>query len=139
MSGRRDRTIRSSWLSCALAMAMSQNSALASDAIPIEDLARLPALQSVTMTPDGKHLVGLIPSPTNKDDTALATWNTDSLSAPTIATPSGEHMKFIFASALKADKILVAAQQKWTGQLSGCGEGKAVGATELRTTPTAAR
>lgn len=124
------RTLFGALLGSALAMAMSQNSALASDAIPIEDLARLPALQSVTMTPDGKHLVGLIPSPTNKDDTALATWNTDSLSAPTIATPSGEHMKFIFASALKADKILVAAQQKWTGQLSGCGEGKAVGATE---------
>ncbi|HXD84139.1 MAG TPA: prolyl oligopeptidase family serine peptidase [Rudaea sp.] len=124
------RTLFGAMLGSALALAMGLNSVFASDAIPIEDLARLQALQSVTMSPDGKHLVGLIPSPTNKDDTALATWNTDSLAAPTVVTPSGEHMKFIFASALKADKIIVAAQQKWTGQLSGCGEGKAVGATE---------
>ena len=117
-------------LGSALVMALGLNSAFAADAIPIEDLARLQALQSVTMSPDGKHLVGLIPSPTNKDDTALATWNTDSLSAPTVVTPSGEHMKFIFASALKADKVLVAAQQEWTGQLGGCGEGKVVGATK---------
>ena len=98
-------------LGSALTLALGLNSALASEAIPIEDLARLQALQSVTMSPDGKHLVGLIPSPTNKDDTALATWNTDSLAAPTGATPSGEHSKFVFASAMKADKIIVADQR----------------------------
>jgi dienelactone hydrolase len=39
-------------------------------------------------------------------------------------------MKFIAAVALKADKILAIARQEWTGQLGGCGEGKATGATK---------
>jgi dienelactone hydrolase len=103
----------------------------ASEPISIEDLAREPALQSVSMSPDGKHLVGLIPSPGDKDETALATWDVDALSAgPKVVTPSGKHMKFIDAYALKADRILAVARQEWTGQLGGCGEGKVVGATK---------
>ncbi|HEX7731534.1 MAG TPA: S9 family peptidase, partial [Rhodanobacter sp.] len=91
--------------------------------ISIETLARLPALQSVSMSPNGKHLVALIPSPKDPDETALATWDTDALAkGPTVVTPSGEHMKFIAASALKAGKILAIARQEWTGQLGGCGE-----------------
>lgn len=116
-----------------LALALGLNLAHASQPIPIEDLARLPALQSVSMSPDGKHLVGLIPSPVNKDETALATWDTNSLSTgPTVATPSGNagRMQFIAAFALKADKILAIARQEWTGQLGGCGEGKVTGSTE---------
>lgn len=102
----------------------------ASQPIPIEDLARLPALQSVSMSPDGKHLVALIPSPKNPDDTALATWDASALSSgPKIITPSGDHMKFIAAFALKAGKILAVARQEWTGNLGGCGEGKVVGST----------
>ncbi|MDE2307919.1 MAG: S9 family peptidase [Xanthomonadaceae bacterium] len=98
--------------------------------ISIETLARLPALQSVSMSPDGKHLAALIPSPGNPDETALATWDTGALAkGPAVVTPSGEHMKFIAASALKAGKILAIARQEWTGQLGGCGEGKLTGAT----------
>lgn len=114
-----------------LATTLGTSLAHASQPISIEDLAREPALQSVSMSPDGKHLVGLIPSPNNKDETALATWDMNSLSAgPKVVTPSGQHMKFIAAFALKADKILAVARQEWTGQLSGCGEGKLVGATK---------
>lgn len=104
----------------------------ASQPIPIEDLARLPALQSVTMSPDGEYLVGLIPSPDNRDQTALAVWDTESLPGPPkVVTPSGTdgRMQFIAAFALKADKILAIARQEWTGQLGGCGEGKVTGAT----------
>ncbi|AND70086.1 hypothetical protein ATSB10_26320 [Dyella thiooxydans] len=109
----------------------------AAQPIAIEDLAREPALQSMSMSPDGKHLVGLIPSPSNKDETALATWDLDALSAsPKVVTPSGEHMKFIAAYALKADRILAIARQEWTGQLGGCGEGKMVGATKTFITKT---
>lgn len=101
--------------------------------IPVEDLARLPQLQSVSMTPDGKYLVGLIPSPKDPHDTALATWNVDALgSGPKVVTPSGDrsHMQFDAAFALKAGKILVNARQQWTGQVTGCGiEGNALGAT----------
>jgi len=102
-----------------------------SEAIPIEDLARLPALQGMSMSPDGKHLVGLIPAPNNPDSTALATWDTSSLAAgPKVITPSGDRMKFIAAFALKADKVLAVARQEWTGDLGGCGEGKDAGSTE---------
>lgn len=113
------------------AVSAPSQAAQATQPVAIEDLARLPALQSVSMSPDGKHLVGLIPSPKNPDETALATWNTDSLGkGPAVVTPSGDHMKFIAAFALKADKILAIGRQEWTGQLGGCGEGKATGATK---------
>ena len=112
----------------------------ATQPIPIEDLARLPALQSVSMTPDGKYLVGLIPSPKDPHDTALATWDIDKLgSGPKVVTPSGDrsHMQFFAAFALKADKILVDARQQWTGQVTGCGlEGNALGATRTFVTKT---
>lgn len=118
-------------------MLLGIGAAHAAQPIAIEDLARLPALQSVSMSPDGKHLVGLIPSPKDKDETALATWDMDDLaSGPKVLTPSGEHMKFIGAYALKADRILAIARQEWTGQLGGCGEGKAVGATKTFVTKT---
>ncbi len=113
-----------------LTVATTQVQALPSKPVAIEDLARLPALQSVTLSPDGKRLVGLIPSPKNPDETALATWDTDSLSSgPKVVTPSGDHMKFIAAVALKAGKILAVGRQEWTGELGGCGEGKVTGAT----------
>ncbi len=117
----------------ALVWALGASMAHATQPISIRDLSREPALQSVSMSPDGKYLVGLIPSPKNPDETALATWKTDSLaSGPMVVTPSGSgrHQKFIAASALKAGKILVVARQEWTGQLGGCGEGKVVGATK---------
>ncbi|HEU0276512.1 MAG TPA: prolyl oligopeptidase family serine peptidase [Rhodanobacteraceae bacterium] len=104
--------------------------ARAAEPIPIEDLARLPALQSMSMDPSGKHLVGLMPAPKDPDATALVTWDTASLSSgPKVITPSGERMKFIAAFALKADRILAVARQEWTGDLGGCGEGKLVGST----------
>lgn len=125
-------------LFCGMSAAlMAVSVAHASQPVSIEDLAREPALQSITMSPDGKHLVGLIPSPSDKDETALATWDLDALAGgPTVVTPSGEHMKFIAAYALKADRILAVARQEWTGQLGGCGEGKLVGATKTFVTKT---
>ena len=123
-----------------LSAGLALGPASAATPIPIQDLARLPKLQSVSMTPDGKYLVGLIPSPKDPHDTALATWNTDSLSAgPTVITPSGDrkHMQFFAAIALKSSKILVDARQQWTGQVTGCGlEGKALGATRTFVTKT---
>ncbi len=114
-----------------LAVAMGSGLAHASQPIPIEDLARLPAIQSVSMDPSGKHIVALIPSPNDKDETALATWDANAMPAPPkVVTPSGRSMKFIAAFALKADKILAVARQEWTGQLGGCGEGKVVGSTK---------
>jgi len=115
----------------ALVAACGTATAIAAQPIAIEDLARLPALQSVSMSADGKHLVGLIPSPSNPDETALATWDLDDLGkSPKVVTPSGDRMKFIQAIALKADKVLAVSRQEWTGQLGGCGEGSTYGATK---------
>lgn len=118
-------------LACVLATVLAPNLARSAQAIPIEDLARQPALQYVSMDPDGKHLVALIPSPADPDETALAIWDVNSLpSPPKVVTPSGQHMKFIAAVALKAGRILAVARQEWTGDLGGCGEGKLAGSTK---------
>ena len=112
------------WLSLA-------NFAYASNPIPAESFARLPEIQSVSMSADGKNLVALVAAPgSDYHETALATWNVDNLDAGPVITPSGDRMKFIAASATKADRIVVFARQEWTGQLGGCGEGKTTGATK---------
>jgi hypothetical protein len=99
--------------------------------IPAESFAKVPNIQSVSMSADGKMLVALIAAPgSDNEDTALATWNLNDLDAGPTITPSGDRMKFIAASALKADRLLVFARQEWTGRLGGCGEGKSTGATK---------
>lgn len=100
--------------------------------IPTESFAKIPAIQSVTMSADGKRLVAIVSAPgSNYKDTALANWDLDNLAAgPTAITPSGDRMKFIAASALKAGKTLVIGRQEFTGQLAGCGEGNSTGATK---------
>jgi dienelactone hydrolase len=99
--------------------------------IPIESLAHLPEIQSVSMSADGKNIVALVKNPGGGEgDTALATWSVDKLEAGPTLTASGDRMKFIAASALKADRVLVIARQEWTGALQGCGEGKTTGSTK---------
>ncbi len=98
--------------------------------IPIDSLARQPAISSVSMSADGKLLVALIAAPgTDYHDTALATWDMDNLDQGPVVTPSAKRMKFVRAVALKAGKILVTARQEWTGPLAGCGEGNFSGST----------
>jgi hypothetical protein len=105
--------------------------ASAREPISIESIARVPEIQSVSMSADGKNLVALVAAPgSNFQDTALATWNLAKLDAGPVITPSGEKMKFIAAGALKADRVLVFARQEWTGALGGCGEGKSTGSTK---------
>ncbi len=114
-----------------LAALATTTAANASEPIPADAFARRQQIQSVSMSADGKTLVALIEAPnSNHKDTALATWNLDNPSAGSVVTPSGERMKFIFASALKAGRVLVSGQQDWTGQLGGCGEGNESGATK---------
>lgn len=99
--------------------------------IPAEAFARTPEIQSVSMSADGKNLVALVVSPVgDKQDTALATWDLDNLSAGPMITPSNDRMKFVAASAMKADRILALGRQEWTGQLGGCGEGSVSGSTK---------
>ena len=105
--------------------------AIAAPPIPIESFAKVPDIQSVSMSADGKNLVAIVAMPgSNNKETGLATWNLDKLEAGSKITPSGDRMKFIGASALKADRVLVFGRQEWTGQLGGCGEGSVNGSTK---------
>lgn len=114
----------------ACAAAMLAGPVLAREPVPIELLARVPDIQSVSMSTDGKNLVALVVAPGSKhQETALATWDMDNLDAGPVVTPSGDRMKFIAANAMKADRILVIARQEWSGQLGGCGEGRTTGST----------
>jgi dienelactone hydrolase len=98
--------------------------------ISIDSLARMPAIRGVSMSADGKQLVAIVAAPgSNYRESALATMDLENLEAPPVITASGDRMKFIGASALKAGKILVTGRQEWTGQLAGCGEGKTMGST----------
>jgi len=113
----------------ALSLAVASGSTFAKP-VPIDSLARQPAIRSVSMSADGKQLVALVAAPgTDYKDTALATWDLENLDQGPVVTPSGKQMKFIRAYALKADKILVTARQEWTGPLAGCGEGELRGST----------
>lgn len=100
--------------------------------IAIEDLARLPAMSSVTVSTDGKTMAALIgPTTGNDQDRAvLAAWDlTDLSKPPVIAAPDGKQSEFIQVTALKDGKLQVAVRQPFTGRLSGCAEGNAVGTT----------
>lgn len=103
---------------------------VAAEPIPIESIARLPAISSVSMSADGKQIVAIVAAPgSDYQETALATWDLENLDQGPVVTPSGDRMKFIGANALKAGRILVTARQEWTGSLAGCGEGLVAGAT----------
>lgn len=112
-----------------LLLALTSTASLASP-IPIDSLARLPDIASVSMSIDGKQMAALIAAPgSNNRDTAVATWDLDNMDKGPVITPSGDRMKFIGVNAMKAGKTLVAARQEWTGSLAGCGEGKDIGST----------
>ena len=98
--------------------------------IPIDDFARIPNIQSISLSPEGSALSAIIALPgSNNEDTALATWDLDNPSAPPVVTPSGDRMKFLATTALGADSIFVIGRQEWTGRLAGCGEGRTTGST----------
>jgi pimeloyl-ACP methyl ester carboxylesterase len=105
-------------------------SGVAAKPIPIDSLARKPAINSVSMSSDGEQLVALIAAPgTDYKETALATWDLENLDQEPVITASADKMKFIGAYAMKAGKILVTGRQEWTGPLAGCGEGNYSGST----------
>ncbi len=112
-------------------LALVAGAAHSAEPIAIDDLARVPAVQSPSMSADGQYLVAIIAAPgSDHEGTALATWDLGNLTAGPVVTPSGDRMKFIGASALKAGRTLVFGRQEWTGQLGGCGEGSVSGATK---------
>ncbi len=95
--------------------------------IPVEELARTPAVTGVTMSDDGTYLTGLITPPGNEGtELALTVWDLTDEGGPTV-TPANDRMRFFNAQALKAGKLFVRGYQAWTGQAMGCLEGGAAG------------
>ncbi|MBB1087447.1 S9 family peptidase [Lysobacter sp. SG-8] len=121
----------------AACLSLAAGCAFAREPIPADSFARVPAIQSVTMSTDGKNLVALIASPdTDYRETAIASWNLDAPDRGPVITPSGDRMKFVYAGAMKADRVLAVARQEWTGALGGCGEGRTTGSTRTFVTKT---
>ena len=115
---------------CSTAVAFA-GGASAREPIPIEALSRMPEIQSISMSSDGKRIVALIGKQGARDfDTSLATWDLDDLARPPKVTASGDRMKFVTASALKSSHVFVIGRQEWTGPIGNCGgEGQTVGTT----------
>ncbi len=106
------------------------HTASAREPISIEKLAAVPNIQSVSMSSDGRNIVAVLGKPgATEFDTSLASWDLDNLEAGPTVTASGDKMRFIAASALKANRVFVFARQEWTGALQGCGEGNSTGST----------
>lgn len=126
------RTSRLWKFACASATACAVLQVAAAEPIPIEDLARLPAMSSVSVSTDGKTMAALIgPSTGNDQDRAvIAAWDLTDLSKPPVTVaPDGRQSEFIQVTALKEGKLQVAVRQPFTGRLSGCAEGNAIGTT----------
>jgi dipeptidyl aminopeptidase/acylaminoacyl peptidase len=72
------------------------------------DLTRAPAIQDVSIAPDGKHLVGLASPDGQVVD--IVVWSTDALGAQPVRVRA-THMRFIGVRFLKSDRLLVTAVQ----------------------------
>lgn len=114
------------------ASVMSLQAPALADPVPIEDLARLPAISSVTVSTDGETMYALIgPSTGNDQDRAvIAAWDLNDLSKPPVtAAPDGKDSEFFLLRALKNKHVLTYVRQPYTGVLRGCSEGKMTGST----------
>ena len=104
----------------------------ASQPVPIEDIARLPAISSVTVSTDGDTMFALVGPATgdDQDRSVIAAWDLNDLSKPPVtAAPDGNDSEFMFLRALKDGKVLTYVREPFTGSLRGCSEGKLIGST----------
>lgn len=104
--------------------------------IDADAFAKHPAVSSVSMSPEGDMLVGVVTDPTNEDQMAAAYWDLSGeidISKPLVPsniTPSSGKTLFFAANALKNKKSLWFTVQPYVGALLGCGEGKTTGSTK---------
>jgi dipeptidyl aminopeptidase/acylaminoacyl peptidase len=76
------------------------------------DFARRPAIQSVVLAPDGKHLAAV----TSRDgeETLIAVWRTDALDKPPVLLGAGRRSNFVGIDFVKNDRIVAFIQQNYT-------------------------
>ena len=92
-----------------LAMGFTAPLAVAQGTAPsAQDLTKAPAIQSVSISPDGKHLAAL----TSPDGEAvdITVWSTDALGAKPVRVRA-TRMRFVSVQFLKNDRLLVEAEQ----------------------------
>ncbi|MEX6632645.1 alpha/beta hydrolase family protein [Hyphococcus lacteus] len=107
-----------------LASIFFANTALAGS-IPVDDLARVPLLDSVSLSADGNYLVALVAADgAVSESPAVSVWDlNDDQAKPRIAKPDSS-VEFIGASALKMGQVLTVARKPYSGETYGCdGEG----------------
>jgi len=75
------------------------------------DFARFASIDSVTISPDGKHIAALT-SPDEQTEN-ISVWRTDALATAPIVIGSS-HMRFLNVAFLKDDRLLVTAIQTFT-------------------------
>lgn len=80
--------------------------------IPVESIAKHDALRRVSMSPDGKHIAGLV-AVEGKRWPVISIWKTDNLKAKPIWIPT-EEMRYRSVSFLTNDKIIFTTDQPLT-------------------------
>jgi dipeptidyl aminopeptidase/acylaminoacyl peptidase len=80
--------------------------------LPIEAIERFPALEQVSLSPDGEHIVGLVAAPGQKWP-VISVWKTDALDERPIWIPT-EEMRFHYVDFLGNEKLIFIAQDTYT-------------------------
>ncbi len=103
------RAIRALFAVCVAMLFLAPVAALGAPTPPsAADLTRAPAIQQVSIAPDGKHLVGLASPDGQVVD--IVVWRTDALTTQPVRVRA-THMRFIQVAFLKNDRLLVRAVQ----------------------------
>jgi hypothetical protein len=104
--------------------------------IPIDDFAKEPSITSLSMSPEGDFIVGLVAKPgSDNEELALAVWDIDGeidtskVLLPSRITPGNKRARFFQADAIGQGRLLVRSKQAWTGQ-TYCLEGGGAGAVK---------
>ncbi len=83
--------------------------------LKVEDFARWEQFSSVSMTPDGKSIIALY-SNSGREQPAIGVWNADNLQqAPFLFGGGSRTSKFIFASAIKNDRMFLIFEDLYDG------------------------
>ena len=101
--------------------------------LDVEAIARVPDTTGVSMSHEGDFIVAIRADPRDPTKRVIASADISNVDGTKplnwTATPS-DRMSFIAAEALKAGKVFAIANQAWTGNLGGCGEGRTTGNTK---------
>ncbi len=122
-----------SYLGVALAAVLFGSGAASAQKLDVESIARMPDTTGVSMSAEGDFIVAIKADPRDTSKRIIASADISNIDGTKplnwTATPS-DRMSFVSAQALKAGKVWAIANQMWTGNLGGCGEGRVTGSTK---------